>query len=307
MEPGHRHHGVRRVRPGPMLAILAAAAGLPRSAAAQTDRSILGLLPVEAELALGMEVEDALTERDFVAGGRRVRAYSFSGARGAPLTIDAISDAFDAFLHLVGPGGDEIDSDDDSGGQCNARISTFLPADGEYRIVVASLSGGTGAFTLRVADRESPPAEGDCGISIGEDGMTDLLGSIEPVGTIGPGEEVAGRLEPGDDSLETDGSFVEAYRLSGPPGTTAVVDLISSDFDALLFVVEPDGSSYLQDDDSGGACNARAAVTLGARPHRIVVNTLSAGGGGDFTLRVSAVAPPPADGPCPGGPAPAAR
>lgn len=273
----------------------------PEPLAAQWDAgpSVLTLLPVTGTVEVGATVEGALEASDYVAVGRRVKAYRLEGNAGAPVTIDLISDDFDSYLHLVGPDGTEIETDDDSGGACHARISTFLPSEGEYRIVASSLSGGTGAFTLRLDERQQPPAPGDCGGGAYESDVLSMLSAIEPGGTLGPGDAAEGSLGPGDAEI-ADGSRADAYDVSGEAGRTVYVDLVSRDFDALLFVITPDGSEYDSDDDSGGACNSRMEVTLEARPHRVIVNSLSAEGSGAYTVRVSETEGPQATGPCPG-------
>lgn len=275
--------------------------GSSGSAAAQWESgpSILQLLPVTGVVEVGSETQGDLTAADYLSGGQRVKAYTLEGTQGAPVTIDLVSETFDSYLHLLGPDGTEVETDDDSGGACHARISTFLPADGTYRIVAASLSGDTGAFTLSVGQQQRPPASGQCGAGAYEEDVLSHLASIEPQGSIGPGQQIESSLGVGDPEM-TDGSFVEAYRLTGEPGQVVFVDAMSRAFDTLLFAVAPDGSDYVSDDDSGGACNSRLQITLEAEPHLLVVNSISSDGEGSFTLSVSDMAGPEATGPCPG-------
>ncbi len=283
----------------------AVVAALPVSGAAQVSEgpSIFSLLPVAGPVRMGAEgMPGELVDSDYLAGGQRVRAFGFDGEEGAPVTIDVMSEAFDAYVYLLGPDGREVASDDDSGGACNARIETFLETGGSYRIVVGSFSGNTGPFTLRVDNRRHPAATGDCGEDFyGVEMMGELL-ALEPRGTLGVGEETSGALS-AEDGRISDGSYAEAWWVSGEPGTTAVIDLVSRAFDALLFVIGPDESDYDSDDDSGGACNSRLTITFGEGPHRAVVNSLSADGSGPFTLKVSATAGPEDTGPCPSPPA----
>jgi serine protease Do len=262
--------------------------------------SLLQLLPITDTIEIGGEITATLTLSDYVTSGRRVRAYGFSGARGAPVTIDLISDEFDAYVLLIGPDGTEVATDDDSGGGCHARISTFLPAAGEYRIVTASFGGDTGGFTLRVDTRQHPAAEGDCGGGDGNEAdMLTVLGAIEVQGSIGPGEEMSGTLQAGDATMSTDGSYIEAYHVVGTPGQRVVIDVMSRAFDTLMFVIAPDGSGFEQDDDSGGACNSRLAITLEMQPHTVLVNSIYSEGTGAFTIRVSETVGQPSMGDCP--------
>jgi len=294
---------VKTIRTWTAAAGLAFAAGLgvASQAAAQWESgpSILQLLPVSATVEMGSETRGELLATDYVSGGHRVKAYTLEGTQGSPVTIDLVGEDFDAYLHLIGPDGTEVETDDDSGGACHARVSTFLPADGAYRIVVASLSEETGGFTLIVGQQQRPPATGECGAGAYEGDVLAHLASIEPAGSIALGHEIESALDAGDQEM-TDGSFVEAYRLSGEPGRVVYVDLTSRAFDTLLFAVSPGGADYASDDDSGGACNSRLQITLEAEPHLLVVNSLSVDGTGSFTLRVSEMPGPQATGPCPG-------
>lgn len=292
----------RRTRTSTLVALAAAAllAGAgPASAQFEEGPSVLSLLPVEGSLSLGDEIEGALRAGDYLAGGRRVLAYEYEGGQGDPLTVDLVSEDFDAYLVLVGPDGREAESDDDGGGACHARISTFLEAAGTYRIVASSLSGQTGSFTLRVDDRQRPPAPGDCGSSgLGSDVMA-VIDDLEPEGTLSLAGAAEGMGElTADDTPMPDGSRVDAWLVEGEPGQTVVIDLVSRAFDAVLVVLRPDGEDFDFDDDSGGACNSRITVALGDGPRMAIVNSFG-GGTGAYTLRVSAEAGPVSTGPCP--------
>ena len=61
-----------------------------------------------------------------------------------------MSDDFDSYLFVVGPGLPEPLSDDDGGEGLNSRLVISFPADGVYRVVASSLGGATGMFTLTV-------------------------------------------------------------------------------------------------------------------------------------------------------------
>jgi len=264
--------------------------------------SVLTLLPVTGALVIGSEISGTLSVDDYISGGRRVQAFEFLGAIGDPVILDLRSDDFDSYLTLVGPDGYEVTADDDGGGACNSRISEFLEADGRYLVVASSLSGETGSFTLLAESRQGPPVGGDCGgDAYGGSEVLDIIESLEPVGTLSTGGMTTadGELS-GEDVEMADGSYIEAWLVSGTAGETVFVDLTSRAFDTLLFVVEPGGSDYSTDDDSGGACNSRMAITLGDEPHTVVVNSLGEGGSGPFTLSISDVEGPQANGSCPG-------
>jgi len=73
---------------------------------------------------------------------------------------------FDAYLFLRGPGisGGRDFQDDDSGGNCQARLTATFPQNGEYEIVVntAGQHYVTGAFTLSVTSGSKPKSVAPC-------------------------------------------------------------------------------------------------------------------------------------------------
>jgi tetratricopeptide (TPR) repeat protein len=82
---------------------------------------------------------------------------------GQVYTIDVLSDAatvgngknWDNFLRLENAQGVQLDQDDDSGGQLNARIVFRAPEDGWYRIIVTSyVAGVSGDYILAVRQQQ---------------------------------------------------------------------------------------------------------------------------------------------------------
>ena len=75
--------------------------------------------------------------------------HTFDGRADEILTIDLISDEFDAYLILQSPTGEMIAQDDDGAGGTNARIVMTLPITGSYTLLVNSYEPGeTGAYRL---------------------------------------------------------------------------------------------------------------------------------------------------------------
>jgi hypothetical protein len=62
--------------------------------------------------------------------------WTFQGTAGQAITIDVMSDEFDAYAQLLDAAGNRLAEDDDSGGNLNARISFTLPSTGQFQIVV---------------------------------------------------------------------------------------------------------------------------------------------------------------------------
>ena len=298
MKLKHLHLGHVTLSLGVILA--ASSYGTPVLAQSASDfgNSILGVVPAVGTLESPSETSGTILGTDLeTTGGVLIKVYEFEGEQGAPLSIDVMSDDFDAYLFLAGPGYDDALIDDDSGGACNARLTVFLPGTGMYRVVAGSLSGEGGDFTLRLDGREHAAAQGECGGGGGDEYSTEIA-ALESNGFADVGDEVSGDLLIDGPSL-FGGAPVTAWDVIGTPGQTVYIDLISTEFDALLYVTGPDVSGFISDDDSGGACNSRVELTFGSdEPYRIAVSSLGEGQGGLYTLRLSEEEMPITSGPC---------
>ncbi len=97
--------------------------------------------------------------------------YLFTGKRGASITIEASIAAsprgdhqeLDSVVMLYGPQGPRtttwsgsrpIASNDDFGDSLNSKLTTRLPADGTYLVVVAEYSGEAGKFSLSLSNSD---------------------------------------------------------------------------------------------------------------------------------------------------------
>lgn len=277
--------------------MLSATLGLGLSAApilaqssAEFGYSILGAVPA-TPVDIVSETAATLSGTDLrTTGGMTIQVFEFTGEQGMPVSIDVMSEDFDAYLFLVGPGFDDVMTDDDSGGACNARLTVFLPGSGTYRVAAGSLGGSTGAYTLRLDGREHPGVQGDCGGGGGGD-YVEAMNAMESNGFVDVGSEASADLLLDGPTL-LDMGPAAAWDVIGAVGQTVTIDLISEEFDALLYVAGPDISGYMSDDDAGGACNSRIQLTIGSdEPYRIVAMALGEGGG-LYTIRVSEETPP---------------
>lgn len=128
-----------------------------------------------------------------------------------------------------------------------------------------------------------------------------LLGALAPGGLgvaqtahrIAVGRTVVGRLTTSDRYQPRDSTYLQAWSIAGTAGQTVTVDLESTAFDAYLFVAGPGFREPLQDDDSGGHCNARITLTFPQTgEYLIVVTSSDHGATGQFSLRVTSGAKP---------------
>ncbi|MCX6616621.1 MAG: pre-peptidase C-terminal domain-containing protein [Acidobacteria bacterium] len=111
-----------------------------------------------AQIAVGQTVNGTLSAtsgRSAGCAGCYADLYQFTVSSAQPLIIGLNSTAFDAYLRVLDAGGATVDTDDDSGGGTNARISRTFAA-GTYRVEATSYSSAkAGAYTLSVA---TPPS-----------------------------------------------------------------------------------------------------------------------------------------------------
>ncbi len=81
------------------------------------------------------------------------KTYTFKMTEGKTYQLDMISAAFDSYLRLEDPAGQQVASDDDGGGYPNARIIYRAPKTGDFTIICTTFGGGTtGKYTLYVKD-----------------------------------------------------------------------------------------------------------------------------------------------------------
>lgn len=100
------------------------------------------------------------------------------------------------------------------------------------------------------------------------------------------GQSRSGRLTSAS-SLLPDGSHANAYRFDGQPGAAYRAQVMSSDFDAYVIVLDTDGGSLAEDDDSAGNLNAAAVFTMpSSGTVYVLANSFSAGEQGGYQVRV---------------------
>lgn len=96
-------------------------------------------------LVLGETVEGTLpTSAPTLFDGRPAQIWELDGQAGQSVSVELLSDDFDPYLYLIGPGLDTPMEDDDGAGGLNARIDLALPESGSYRVVVSAFGSGSG-------------------------------------------------------------------------------------------------------------------------------------------------------------------
>ena len=213
------------------------------------------------------------------ADGSRYRLYPFTGVAGDTITADLLSSDFDANLILTDGHGNRVAANDDGGGECNARLTYVLPHAGAYRLYAnSSAPAEVGAFRLALhrGGALPPPADTTC------------MGFGRVAGLVQVGQTVEGTLGADDPIFTSDSTYFQRWVIQTSRGRPFTVDLVSEDFDPYLLLVYGAGKKLLENDDGGGACNARLVYTpADDRPLRILVNTARKHETGRYTLRIA--------------------
>ena len=227
-------------------------------------------------IRVGQTVNGTLSQSDPKMGGRGpFRVYRFDAREGQRLVVTMRSTAFDAYLTLarsVGGITDEVEVNDDHGGNTDARIRFTAPESGSYLLVAQSLpADGAGAYTLSLAAAPVP--------------------TTAEANEIRIGEMATGTLAESDQIDDEDDTFYDTWSYRGRAGQRLVVEMQSSAFDTHLSFGRMEGgelSVLASNDDVGeGNTNSRLRVRLPADGEYVVrASSLGAEQTGAYTLHV---------------------
>jgi|TARA_B110000116_G_C16754461_1_gene545072 hypothetical protein len=106
-------------------------------------------LHTEQGLRAGGREFGQLTSAQPVVEGQPVQAWAFRGNAGHTAIIDLISDSFDGYLRVLGPGLGTLENDDGGDG-LHSRLEVTFPENGVCRILASSLGGDTTIFPLQI-------------------------------------------------------------------------------------------------------------------------------------------------------------
>jgi hypothetical protein len=206
-------------------------------------------------IAPGQTVNGALALTDCVlADGTFADAWLLTLDDPAIVEIEMGSADFDAYLILSATDVDYIAEDDDSGPGTDALIWKPLPA-GTYLVWANSWEPGEkGAYEISV--RVAQPC-------------------AALTGTLDVGDTVAGTLETGGCTAGPD-RHADWWELRQTDKQTVAIDLISTSFDAYMYLLD-ENFAYLAEDDDGGD-------GLGAGTYYVLVTSYDTRESGDYTL-----------------------
>ena len=199
--------------------------------------------PEARTIAIGEEVSGRLSEDSPKSdSGSSADLYRFTGRAGQRVAISLKADDFDSYLELFDVNHNSLATDDDSGGELNARLTFVLPEDGDYLIEARGFSDATGSYDLKIEEVAPPP----------------------PPTALSFGETVQGDLKEGG-ATDDQGRLYDGYAFTGAEGQRVQAIMRSGDFDALLQVAKA-GEEFeeLASDDDGlrQGTDARLTFTL---------------------------------------------
>ncbi|KGE70727.1 PPC domain-containing protein [Spirochaeta lutea] len=161
-----------------------------------------------------LRLGELLRGQVFSSGSGDELRYEFTAPKSGYYRFSLSSSDFDTLLEASLAGGTRL-SDDDGGEGSNSMLTVPLDEGENAEIIVKSYSG-SGSFELVTALIPDPPA-------------------------LELGTAVSGELSPGG---------INRYSFRGRAGQLVSVQLVSQDFDTLLFVTTPEGTSIENDDAS---------------------------------------------------------
>lgn len=270
-------------------------AGTPPAAAAPAAASA-GM----RQIRVGQTVTEELTSADSLYPDTTYyQLWQFTTVPGRDITIDLASDDFDPLLIIRGADLSESIINDDGGPGCAARVSRQFPGGGPYTILVNTTSTPhrqTGRFTLSITEghKDLITGAGDCQPPGAGGGAAPAAAEVGGGGrSIAVGQALQGELSTSDVLRRADSTYAQRWTIDGTTGQVVTIDLESDAFDGYLFLSGPGIENNLQDDDSGGNCNARLTATFPqSGAYTIVVNSSDKYATGKFSLSVTAGSKP---------------
>lgn len=235
-------------------------------------------------IAYGEAVAGALnTASDTLGDGSYYQDYVLTGTSGDVVTITLTSSDFNANVLLLDAMENIIAADDNGGGACNSHLTTALPTTGWYFIIAnANSPNEIGHYELSLQEGEHAPVSGE-----------PCRGFTDPRGIVQTGDTVYGTITAEDPTNADDGTHYQVWVAAPTMGQTVSVDLVSSEFDASLFLVRNMTDVITANDDGGGGCNARLVFTADEnRPYRLLVRASPGATTGGFMLSLSDGAKP---------------
>lgn len=237
-----------------------------------TKRVLLGLIIALVSVSLSAQsvvsinpgtYQGSLGGSSRTFDGYRGQEYSLRVQSGVEYQIDLVSSDFDTYLVAFRPDGTRL-TNDDGGSGLNSRLVITPNSSGTMRIIARSFSRSpSGSFTLTVAQASSGGS-----LSSRSVGLGNYSGNLTAA------------------SGEYEGYRADEYRVNVSANTQYQIDLMSSDFDAYLVVIHPDGSSYRNDDGGSGLDSRLVTTPSSSGTMRIIARSFGRTPNGNYTMTV---------------------
>lgn len=231
--------------------------------------------PLRGELAQG---------DDRLPSGEYVDRHVVTIPVGRPARIEARSSAFDTYLIVRPPQGQEIQNDDQAPGNLDAAVDLASPVAGSYEVLVTSYEPGeTGAYELFVS-----------GAQVGGIGPSPSPFPAPPA-PAGGAQLLQGALEASDPRHDGE-RFIDWHEIDVPTAGPLSIHVRGA-FDTYLFVQGPDGQSHENDDIQGSLQSGLDLPFAPAGRYRVGVSSYEPATTGAYTVHVGAPHQmPPVDG-----------
>lgn len=260
--------------------------------AGETGAYELKVLSAREAMGTGAAAGAERIERGELApGDRQLQSGEFFDEHALTLAVgdvvhlEARSSAFDTYLIVRSPSGEQQDNDDQAPGNLNAALDFVAREAGSYRVLVTSYRPGeTGPYELVIRGGASAlPA------SPGAPSPRPAAPGAPPVPrppAAGP-QTIRGELAPGDRQLQS-GEYADAHPMTFPPGQRVSIRLESRAFDPYLIVRSPSGRQDDNDDIQPGNLNSGIDIPAAeAGTYEILVTSYRPGETGPYTLTTS--------------------
>ncbi len=225
--------------------------------------------------------------------------HTLTLAVGEAVHLEARSTAFDTYLIVRSPGGEQHDNDDMVPGNLNAGLDFVAREPGAYRVLVTSYRPGeTGSYELVTRGG----AGGGAATPTPPPSTPPTAPPSAPPAAGGGGQAQRGELAQGDTQLQS-GEFSDAYPMTFTPGQPVSIRVESSAFDTYLIVRSPSGRQEDNDDLQPGNLNSGIDIPAAeAGTYQVLVTSYRPGETGAYTLTTSAGSGAGAVAPTPGRP-----
>ncbi|MES3035526.1 MAG: hypothetical protein V4813_16110 [Gemmatimonadota bacterium] len=231
-------------------------------------------------IAIGEAMSGTLAETDPSLDdgkGAYYDLYRITARKGQRLVIEMTApgdlDSFVGIGRMIGDSLNIEETDDDGGGEKNARLRYTVKEDGTYIIRAQALdANSTGTYTVKVAERVMRPTV---------------------IANLATNMPTTGELTDTDDEAD-DGSLFDLYRITVRAGEKVTVTMRSSAVDSYLVLGQLADGAWTQiayDDDGAGGNHAKLEHTFEvAGDYLIRANTVGAGKTGTYTIRLDRAA-----------------